>query len=84
MDTGLTNTGDVTMAEYSSFDVVVTELYGAMEGSAEEFLDALKEVIDPAELIALMHEYTIFLQTSTMLISDSLITARPMNKEGLH
>ena len=72
------------MAEYSSFDVVVTELYGAMEGSADEFLNALKEVVDPADLIALMHEYTIFLQTSTMLISDSLITARPMNKADIH
>jgi non-ribosomal peptide synthetase component F len=84
MDTGLTSTRGRTMAEYSSFDVVVTELYGAMEGSSEEFLEALKDVVDPADLIALMSEYTIFMQTSLMLITDSLITARPMNKEGLH
>ena len=72
------------MSDYTSFDIVITELYGSVKDSSDTFLDELEECQDPAELLALMNEYVMFLQHATYLITDSMITSRPANKEDLH
>jgi non-ribosomal peptide synthetase component F len=72
------------MSEYTSFDIVLTELYGSMKDSSDTFLDELEGCQDPAELLALMNEYVMFLQHATYLMTDSMITARPTDKENIH
>jgi hypothetical protein len=72
------------MSEYTSFDIVLTELYGSMKDSSDTFLDELEVCQDPAELLALMNEYVMFLQHATYLMTDSMMTSRPARKEDLH
>ena len=72
------------MSEYSSFDIVISELYGSMQDSSDTFLQELEECQDPSELLALMNEYVMFLQHATYLMTDSMMTARPTKKEDLH
>ena len=65
------------MSDYTSFDIVITELYGSMRDSSDTFLDELENCQDPAE-------YVMFLQHATYLMTDSMMTSRPTKKEDLH
>ena len=84
MATGATNIQGTEMSDYTSFDIVLTELYGSMKDSSDTFLEELETCQDPAELLALMNEYVMFLQHATYLMTDSMMTSRPANKEELH
>jgi hypothetical protein len=81
---GVTNIRENKMSDYTSFDIVLTELYGSMKDSSDTFLDELENCQDPADLLALMNEYVMFLQHATYLMTDSMMTARPTKKEDLH